>query len=55
MKTEQQKTIILETLDQVNKAWNSGKENSLVSSRSGEVHPSAAYLELIRELLSLAH
>lgn len=44
---------ILETLSRVN-ATLAADANALTSTRSGEVNPGAAYIELVRELLALA-
>ena len=54
MLTQQTTVIILETINQVNSAYNGGKNNSLTTTRGGEVNPDAAYLELLREILALA-
>jgi hypothetical protein len=43
---------ILETLARINSAL-AQDANSLTSTRSGEVNPGAAYIELVRELLTL--
>lgn len=43
---------ILETLARINSAL-SQDSNALTSTRSGEVNPGAAYVELVRELLTL--
>jgi hypothetical protein len=45
--------IILETLARVNSAL-AADANALTSTRSGEVNPGAAYIELVRELLALS-
>jgi hypothetical protein len=45
--------IILETLARINQAL-AQDGNALTSTRSGEVNPGAAYIELVRELVSRA-
>ena len=45
--------IVLETLDNVNDAFDKGKGNTLVATTIGEVNPGAAYIELVRQLLKL--
>lgn len=45
--------IVLETLDRVNFQITQNS-NALVSTRSGEVNPETAYIELVKELLDLA-
>ncbi|CAB4186561.1 hypothetical protein UFOVP1329_29 [uncultured Caudovirales phage] len=47
------RTIVLETLNRVNAMINS-HSNALVISRSGNVDPETAYIELVRELLDLS-
>lgn len=44
---------LLDTLARINAAL-AQDSNALTSTRSGEVNPGAAYIELIRELVSLA-
>jgi hypothetical protein len=44
---------ILDTLARINQTL-AQDSNALTSTRSGEVNPGAAYIELVRELLTLA-
>lgn len=53
MSREEIDQIILTTLDNVNSAYNGGQNNTLTSTDAGEVNPGAAYIELVRRLLSL--
>lgn len=49
---EDRQRITLETLDNLNRIWNCNS-NVLPSTRSGEVNPEKAYIELVRELLTV--
>lgn len=51
MKSSQ--AIVLETLERIN-AQLASNSNALVISRAGNVDPETAYIELVRELLTLA-
>lgn len=44
--------VVLETLDNVNKLVKDDP-NCLTSTKSGEVNPGRAYIELVRDLLQL--
>jgi len=46
-------SIIIDTLRRVNTAL-AADPNALTSTRSGEVNPDAAYIELVRDLVKLS-
>jgi len=46
--------VVAETLDRVNNAL-IGDPNALVTNRAGAVSPESAYIELVRELMTLVN